>query len=850
MNNGLLGFSEVANAGRTAATITSSTNVVLTAASAQTQNITMSSSTLSVTLPNATQLTYNNPSFLVRNTGTNAFDITDSTGAVIYAALAANQSVLVWLRDNTTAAGLWSSISNSAVAPAVTYVSSAATTPLSNTVWAGSSMCLLNSTQVLYVLSDTTATGSLYAAVVTVNGSSNTTVTSVTWVKAGLDPILVAGTNSISCCAINTNQAIVVTTDGMAYSLSFNGTSTLSVVCGGIPFGNGSYAVSVAPTGNNSVVVTASDNVYSGTFVWATVIGYDASANLTVAGQAFSTPYTASSSVTPAVVNIGTDTFLVTYPVANKITAYVMTAGVMGPVQTFASLPVNQNICKATYLGSGQVLIVYRAQTTFYPTAAILTVAGTSITAGSPTTIVSTNTFLNGLCTLSSSGALFYGSDGYLYAMSVSGTTITVGTAVLATGPGSATVTALAQSNTNKAVFTYHNGTSGIASVVVSVSGTTITYNTASTVATAFGATAVQPYSCQTNTDQVCFVAVDASLNLRSYSVNTASTTAVQTVGSTFVFTPSAPAVVGIVPTAATGAFAVIFLDSVNYTNYEAFGYTVAAGSSGPAIGSVTAVWPSAITLGTAVGGAPLALAYSSTNKAMCFVSYLNSASSYFGFTASISGTTVTTPTISYSAPNTFASTYNLVSAQNTTNSVTVMYQGGGNVTRCHVVTVSGYVPTWQTVSSLGLGAVPQLALATITTNKLLISWYGSSSLIYSSVVTVSGNALTIGGSFNLFSGTTIAATGGTADFSISNTVASQTSAIIATRASTTSVAFVQATISGTALSRTTGTTVVTLTTDEGKKQTMQWASNSALWVYKSNTSGAVAAYNVLPVKV
>lgn len=85
--------------------ITASTNTLLS--SAQLQQITATQVGLIFTIPNATTLLTGGPTYVIRNAGTVAFQVATSTNAQLFPTVQPNETLLLWLVNNSTADGVW-----------------------------------------------------------------------------------------------------------------------------------------------------------------------------------------------------------------------------------------------------------------------------------------------------------------------------------------------------------------------------------------------------------------------------------------------------------------------------------------------------------------------------------------------------------------------------------------------------------------------------------------------------------------------------------------------------------------------------------------------------------------------
>ena len=767
MNNGLLGFSELANAAarNSLTTSTSSaTNVVLSTTANQTQNITMSAAGLAVVLPSALQYPYgNNPVFLIRNTGTNVFDVQDSTGQPIFAGLAQNKSVIVWLRDNTTAAGSWSLLSNQAVQ---TILNAGTTTQYRATTSGFNAICQLNSTTAIAAF---TISAVPYVCVLNLAGATVTVNTAVT--VEGNATGSMSGPNYMAMCQVATNQVVLVTQNGTAYAIQLASNNTTLSISGSVPFGptNGFnstsiMAVSVASAGNNNVVISYinSDNT-----VVACVASVDSNNNICIMGVANSLArYILNGAA--KITNIGVNQLLVTYvdptaTLANSIFGYVLTgtAGVyaVGPKYRLTGA-VNsgfqQHVCS---IGNNQAILTY-GDAVPNVQSVVISITGTTLAANSVQQVVAGGGYSLALCQTSTGNALvltYNGTTFQLYALSVTGTAITVGTPVTATGVATTAIGAnvMCQTNTNKVALVYWDASNTFARVI-SVSGTTITYNAASTAYTTLTSTNPSLSICQTNTDQACIGAFYSSANnWVASSVNTAAATAVIT-GTTQIGNNVSTAVgAAVAQSAATGAFVAYYSNAgVNSLGYCAQGFTVASGSSAPVAGTQSAYWAGGII------NAPLNTtfqfygAYASPGYSV-FIAGDNYAS-VMGYTIGVasSGSTITVPTQNYSV-GTGGTSGTINSAQaGVTGAALIAWTESGNNVSARYATASGYTISFGTAATglTGSTSVTSVGLVYLSTNYWLLVYNNGTAAngvrvlnVVGTTINSYGNALTSG---------------------------------------------------------------------------------------------------------
>jgi hypothetical protein len=108
---------QVATSGSGGAGATITTATTLTAASERIRPVAMTTDAQSITLPNATSLNEGGPIYVFPNTGSRVALVRGNTGTLI-ATVQPGATVSLYLRDNSTAAGLWSVEGEGALLPA------------------------------------------------------------------------------------------------------------------------------------------------------------------------------------------------------------------------------------------------------------------------------------------------------------------------------------------------------------------------------------------------------------------------------------------------------------------------------------------------------------------------------------------------------------------------------------------------------------------------------------------------------------------------------------------------------------------------------------------------------------
>ena len=328
----------------------------------------------------------------------------------------------------------------------------------------------------------------------------------------------------------------------------------------------------------------------------------------------------------------------------------------------------NTSYISVAALDSSKAVVTYQdAGNSAYGTACVLSISGTTVTAGTPVVFASANTAYISVAALDSSKAVVTYQDAGNYAygtacvLSISGTTVTAGTPVVFESANT-TYISVAALNSSKAVVTYRDGgNSGYATAcVLSISGTTVTAGTPVVFRSA-------------NTYYTSVAALDSSKAVVTYSGNSNYGTAcVLSISGTTV-TAGTPAVF---ESANTNYISVAALDSskavVTYCDNgnSSYGTACVLSISGTTVTAGTpVVFESATT-------SDISVAMLDSGKAV--VTYVDGGNSYYGTACvlSISGTTVTagTPVVFESAAATYISVAMLDSGK-----AVVTYADGGN---------------------------------------------------------------------------------------------------------------------------------------------------------------------------
>lgn len=756
------GLPVVTSSGSSAVNPTSATSITLTNQSVNVQNITMTAAGQAVIMAAANTFLAVGQILLVYNSGTIAFDLQDNTGQVIYAQLAPGKSVLVWLRDNTTVAGMWSLIGNQVgQAALMNGLSSASIAGFANAQIAS---CALNANQVLLCYTGGASSYTSYAVVLTSGGGANTIVTVGTPINLTSTTVKTTGAPyPIACCQTGTNSAVVVTSDPRVRALTVSG-STITLGAA-VPFniasnnGNAATGLAVSLVSTGTLLITVQGAALQQVFsIVATVSGLNVNVNGS-ANALYETALNGSLNLN----NISTDIILATWQDLSTGYAYgqVITGAsgiyTLGPVQPLLTTAYKTNPMQCVYIGNNQALLVYGdTANSNYCTAVVLSISGNTITINAKQQVQAYTAFVSSICQTSTGNALIHtynsAATQQLYALSVTGTTVTVGTPVTATGPDQAGVmgsSCLVQSNTNKAIFAWWQASAGVYCNVVSVSGTTITYNAATTLQLSSVSQNPMIAGCTTNADQatICYIVANAGVcYLRCISSATATATAGTAVSGIILSNQYASAMI---PTAATGAFIQITC------GYQAIagtisGSTITLGGAGAIISgnatrssiSVNEQFTGCISSSGRVIFAGIATANIGVAYGECFLA-----------NAQVSGTTITPPTY----PTSFATgtpTFSfLYSSPNAAvpGSAVILYEDASYYGHAIYATVSGYAVTygadlayWNSSQTYGM------AIAYLSANTWAVCYVQQSGSFIVFPLTVSGTTLTAGAAVSL----------------------------------------------------------------------------------------------------
>ena len=180
-------------------------------------------------------------------------------------------------------------------------------------------------------------------------------------------------------------------------------------------------------------------------------------------------------------------------------------------------------------IDSDKVFVVYNLGTTIY--AVVCTISGTTITVGTATTIATDaySSSRNAVVKIENNKVFVtynkQSAQANLYAVvcTISGTTITVGTAVYVSGSSITSYATTALSSSNVAIA--YRRSSNLYTVVCTISGTTITVGTAATIATTYSSSTPGIFAYDANTIVVTYMSSTSPYSLYAVVCTISGTT-------------------------------------------------------------------------------------------------------------------------------------------------------------------------------------------------------------------------------------------------------------------------------------------------------------------------------------
>jgi len=333
--------SKLSGAGFSGATTTSSAvDITLTNTSTQVQNVTMTASGKAVILPSATTMTTKGfPAFVIINDGVYPFDIKNNGGASITTIAPAN-SVELNLIDNSTSNGIWAKEDapfNLSSTPFTTVKTG--TTGCVASVYSygtfkldGISASKISSTEALITYHAGTSNRDIYGVVVSYSGST---------ITVNSETLLYSGTTTAS---INSQGLMLSATNGFLF----------------VQRASNNIVVPFTISGTTITAGTASATFGTGTSL--------------INGIGVAIAMTSTEALLPARDNSATNTFVLRNIIHNGASA--PTIGTASSAIT--NYDMGRSNCMLSNIDSTNAFLVYKAVSTGYHVARVVTISGSS----------------------------------------------------------------------------------------------------------------------------------------------------------------------------------------------------------------------------------------------------------------------------------------------------------------------------------------------------------------------------------------------------------------------------------------------------------------------------------------
>ncbi|MFA6394005.1 MAG: hypothetical protein WCW25_03995, partial [Patescibacteria group bacterium] len=596
----------------------------------------------------------------------------------------------------------------------------------------------------------------------------------------------VAGDSPMYATQIDTNKILVAYSD---YDNSYYGKAVVATVSGStvtystpVTFysGNTSY-ISIASLGTDKAIIAYRNNSTGyGNAIVATISG------TTITYGAVALFSTVMSTAYISVAQLGTDKAIIAYDNSSNY-GNAIVASVSGTTITYGSavqFSVVATYISAAQIGTDKALITY-AGASSYGNAIVATVSGTTISYGSAVAFKSVATSFVSVAPLGSDKAIIAyqaGGAGYARVASISGTVVSYGTEATFNSASSQSVSS-APLGADKAIITYRDdGDSSYGhAITASVSGTTISYGAESTyfsnytyytavaksdtdkalvigaynagvstgrVASVSGTTislgADEPFGYYYDTDYFYFSAAQIDTDKVLVAYQGAFGAGFVKVGTVSGSTVTYGAPVSFY-TAAAEYISLVKLDTnkalIAFKASSSTGSAVVASVSGTTVSlGATVAFNSTYTI--YVSAAPLG-----TNKAI--IAFADNVDSYFGhaIVASVSGTTIT-----YGAETIFnsgANTLYISATQLTTDKALIAFSPSASYYGYAIVaSVSGTTITYGSAVNFNAAATYYNSVVKVDTDKAIIAYSDTGDSAYGHAITasVSGTTVTFGG--------------------------------------------------------------------------------------------------------
>jgi hypothetical protein len=591
--------------------------------------------------------------------------------------------------------------------------------------------------------------GTIVSAEVTVEGGAGGGITSLNALTSPAQTLAIGTTGTAPTFSsvgathtLNIPMASTTgTTAGLLSKAEFDTLSGAIKSINGLTNSNQTFAINATGTNANPSITSSSDtngNIHTFSFPMAsstnTTAGLISNSDLVTLQQ----PYTTLQLPVPEGLSVGVN------EICEILSAELVKGRAIQEIQEAIFNNKNSDYISVAMLDSSKAIVCYRDNGNFsYGTACVLSISGTTVTAGTPVVFESANSPYISVAMLDSSKAIVCYRDGgnanygTACVLSISGTTVTAGTPVVFESATSSYIS-VAMLDSSKAIVCYRDdGNAGYGTAcVLSISGTTVTAGTPVVFESA-------------NSEYISVAMLDSSKAIVCYTDNGNSsygTACVLSISGTTV-TAGTPVVF---ESAYSDYFSVAMLDSskaiVCYRDN---------GNSSYGTACVLSISGTTVTAGTPVVFESASSYYFSVamlDSSKAIVCYQDGGNSYYGTACvlSISGTTVTAGT-----PVVFESTSpSYISVVHSGGNIICGYFGAGEgrakLLNPVVATYSGGVARLKAMFDPKVfesATSTYISVAMLDSSKAIVCYQdgGNSSYGTACVLSISGTTVTAG---------------------------------------------------------------------------------------------------------
>jgi hypothetical protein len=382
----------------------------------------------------------------------------------------------------------------------------------------------------------------------------------------------------------------------------------------------------------------------------------------------------------------------------------------------------------------------------------VITVSGTTITAGTPITIYSASTFYgyNQTDALSATTLIatanVTSSSLRAWVLTISGTTLSTGTSVEVANGISGDPTFLGALSSSLAIATYVDNSAVVLARTLSISGSTITLNTSVTVEASIGG-GTHVSGCVLSATKVAVIYNNPNTaNYEIRCINISGTALTVATKQTLSAGGSAQGTIGAISNT-TGI--VLYVDNTGVWRYKGWTlvtntFTLGTASSAPSSFS-SYVYPNLVGFAAPAVGTP------STSTYMLTKVYINGTNLQ---TLTLSGTTVTQNSLEFANPTYFSisanTTINGICALSTTKSIVLVgnYVAGGLASGLNAFLIDNSASTPSLAQSLNLAnnfLGNYSSITAISSTQAIVVYVDTANQLKAAVITLSGSTISVG---------------------------------------------------------------------------------------------------------